>query len=598
MAQILEKSREVVDLYNKAVDAWSPAVTQSEKTMRYLNHLQYTDDAIEDAEDADTALLTLNIMQPAVSVLLGNEQQNRRRGKIKPRNDQNTAAILQGRWNMINDEQGVEEMLQTIFVDGLGKRVGGWMERKFKMTSDGYLDFNYDIVNGFNVKLDPETTTNDYKLAKCRWLTKDTWMALDEIIDVYGDRPDFNLEKKVSFVSQITNYVRNLTQSAYSKSEMYDKENDTYKVIELQKRVGVKYTRFFDSTTGEYHVLPSSEWAKLKNPTLQKVFESIEKRIHITTVIPFFDNLLVQDEEAKWPAPNFSIFPFWSFEYNVKATEAACMLDLLVDVQDVMNKTESFEMDNLVKIVHGATFVHEKDEDTYKGLLENGNRPNQIYKYKNEGRKPFKLQADQAPQGALLNQQNAMNRVSDITLIDNTIKGGGGKSGESASLFEKKVQRAAAAINSYFANLSKARKFLLEDFIDNASYVYSEADRYIDVKNNGEYERVLINLTTAAGILNNVQNPSVYVELDEGEDNLTHKEDNFNTMMAMVNILAQYNPGLVDWVALVDAAPIDASSQMRDYARSQLETQMANEAADRAIQETAAATTTVKGATQ
>ena len=594
----LNTGQDVINLYNKASDAWAGAVTQSEKTMRYLNHLQHTDAAVTQAEEFDTALLTLNIMQPAVSVLLGNEQQNSRRGKIKPRDDRDAAAILQGRWNMLNDEQGIEEALQTVFVDGLGKRVGGWIERKFVMTADGYLDYQYDVSNGFNVKLDPETTTDDYKLAKCRWLTKDTWMVMDEIIDVYGARPDFQEEKKVSFIDKITNYVKSLTDSAYSSSEFYDKENDTYKVIELQKRVGTKYVRFYDTTTGEYHVLPDVEWKKLKNPTLTKVLETIEKRIHITAVIPFFGNLVVQDELAKWPAPNFSLFPFWSFEYNVKAIEAACMLDLLVDVQDVMNKTESFEMDHLVKMVAGATFVHEKDEDTYKALKEEGNMPHQIHTYKNENRRPFKLPPDQLPQGVLQNQQNAMNRVADITLIDNTIKGGGGKSGESASLFEQKVERAAAAINSYFANLSKSRKFLLEDFVDNASYVYAEADRYIDVKNNGEYERVLINLATAAGTLNNVINPSVFVELDEGQDNVTHKEDNFNAMAAMVNIIAQYNPNLVDWSAFIEAAPIDASKQMHEYAVAQLETQQANEAADRAMAEQEGVTNLVKGAQQ
>ena len=592
----LNTGQDVMNLYNKATDAWSAAVTQSEKTMRYLNHLQHSQTALDQAEKYDTALLTLNIMQPAVSVLLGNEQQNSRRGKIKPRGNPESAAILQGRWNMLNDEQGIEEKLQTVFVDGLGKRVGGWIERKFVMTADGYLDYQYEVSNGFNIKLDPETTTDDYKLAKCRWLTKDTWMVMDEIIDVYGARPDFQEEKKVSFIDKITNYVKSLTDSAYSSSEFYDKENDTYKVIELQKRVGTKYVRFYDTTTGEYHVLPDVDWKKLKNPTLTKVLETIEKRIHITTVIPFFGNLVVQDELAKWPAPNFSLFPFWSFEYNVKAFEAACMLDLLVDVQDVMNKTESFEMDHLVKVVAGATFVHEKDEDTYKALKEEGNQPHQVHKYKNENRRPFKLPPDQLPQGALLNQQNAMNRVADITLIDNAIKGGGGKSGESASLFEQKVERAAAAINSYFANLSKSRKFLLEDFVDNASYVYAEADRYIDVKNDGEYERVLINLATVAGTLNSVINPSVFVELDEGQDNATYKEDNFNSMAAMVNIIAQYNPNLVDWPAYIGASPIDEAKSMQDYAVAQLETQQANEAADRAMAEQEGVTNLVKGA--
>jgi hypothetical protein len=120
---------------------------------------------------------------------------------------------------------------------------------------------------------------------------------------------------------------------------------------------------------------------------------------------------------------------------------------------------------------------------------------------------------------------------------------------------------------------------LAKDFVDNFNYVYSEMDRVIRVKEEGKFNETIMNLSVGAQVFNDVRNPSLYVELDEGESNITQKEDNFNRMVAMANLIGSINPQLVDIRTLVESAPITGSEKFVEYIDQTM--QMQSEAAQR-----------------
>ena len=70
------------------------------------------------------------------------------------------------------------------------------------------------------------------------------------------------------------------------------------------------------------------------------------------------------------------------------------------------------------------------------------------------------------PPDIMLNSENSFNYAQRVSLISEAMKGETARSGESGVLFQQKVERAAAAINPYFKNLSRLRKSLAEDFVD------------------------------------------------------------------------------------------------------------------------------------
>ena len=237
-----------------------------------------------------------------------------------------------------------------------------------------------------------------------------------------------------------------------------------------------------------------------------------------------------------------------------------------MDVQDDVNKGKSQVRDYVTQILSGGIFISRQEKDVIKQLQQRGNMPNQVYPLKDPINKPHTMPPGQIPPDIMLNTENSVQYAQRISLVNEAMKGESGRSGESGVLFQKKVERAAAAINPYYKNLSNLRKTIAKDFVDNFAYVYSEYDRVIKVKGEGGMFRdEYLNLAWNGQILNNVNNASVFVELDEGDDNVTAKEENFEKMLALINIISQVNPQFVDVKTLIEIAPIKGVDKMIEY---------------------------------
>ena len=570
-------SDKVKKAFAYAVRAYATAREGSEKGVKYLNNNSWSQDEINTATKLKKPTLKYNVIVPIISTLQGNEQLNKKVAKFKPTTVESVGVcdIIQQRWNALIDEQDIEDKLQIAFVDSLATRVGGWIERSYRMTDDGYLDFYYEVVNNMRVFCDPETKASDYMLKNCRWIIKEGWERLDVLKDKY-DIPtvDTRLDKSIKWYDQLSTVYQRFTNKNYtSGEESYDKENDRYQVLEMQERVTRKTVKIFDGN--EYFDIDSRDYKtlKLENPNLQKIMEYQKDGIHITTIIPYFSDIVVLNEDLKHPTANFDLFPVFSYNYNVQITEQTSLVDLLIDVQDDINKGKSQVRDYVTQILSGGIFIDKREKATIKRLKSHGNQPNQVYELNNPAIQPQKMAPQTIPPDIMLNTENSFNYAQRVSLISEAMKGETARSGESGVLFEAKVERAAAAINPYFKNLSRLRKALAQDFVDNFAFIYSEMSRVIQVKEDNVFKQAIINLQMGSEILMNVNNPSIYVELDEGTENITTKEDNFNKMMALVNVISQINPAMVDIQTLIANAPIVGSDKMLEYITNMLQSQ-------------------------
>ncbi len=580
---ISSKADKVLKCYQYSKDAFEDARTASEKAVRYVNNESWSESELAKAETHGKPTLKYNIIIPIISTLQGNEQLNRKKALFKPTTTDGieVSDIIQGRWNAIIDEQNIEEKIQIAFVDALTTRVGGWIERRFKVNSEGYLDFDYNVINNMRIFIDPETRANDYTLKHCQWIVKEGWETLDVIKEEYGLKPeDYNLEdyeEKVGWWTQLTKTFQRFKDEIYSgDSENYDKENDRYKVLELQERTTRKMYKVYDGEN--YFRMEPEDFAMVKrdNPSLTKVLEIDEDRIHRTTLIPFFNNAILVDEEDKNTNASFDVFPVFSYNYNIQVSEQTSLVDLLVDVQDDINKSKSQVRDYVTQILSGGIFIDKREKETVKKLKQKGNQPNQVYELNNPANMPQKMPPGTIPPDIMLNAENSFDYAHRVSLISAAMRGETARSGESGVLFQQKVQRAAAAVNPYFKNVSRLRKALAEDFVDNFAYAYSEQDRIVDIKDEKQiFGEAIINLQAAGEIINDVSNPSIFVELDEGEENITNKEDNFNQMLALINIISQINPAMVDIEQLVGNAPIKNADKMVAYIQQVKESQAA-----------------------
>ena len=564
-----KQADKVLKSWKYSRDSFENAREESERAVRYLNNDTWTSDEKTNAKKYKKPTLKYNIITPIVATLVGNEQLNRRQARFKPTTLETVRAsdIVQQRWNALQDEQDIEDKLQIAFIDALTTKLGGWIQRSWEMSPDGYLDFKYEVLNNFRVYIDPETRANDYDLKHCRWIVKEGWEPLDVISEKYSIDPhDTKVERNKWWWNSLSETIRRMTDKTYSSNlENYDKINDRYRILEMQERVTTKMVKLFDGV--EYTIVPRSEYRKLRkdNPSLTMLQEFNRDTIHMTTIIPYFKNLVVKDEDMEHPTATFDVFPVWSYNYNVQVNEQTSLVDLLLDIQDDVNKSKSQVRDYVTQILSGGVFIDKREKDTIKALKEKGNQPNMIYELNNPAVMPQKMPPGTLPPDIMLNAENSVAFAQRVSLVSEAMKGETARSGESGVLFEQKVQRAAAAINPYFKNLSRLRKVLAKDFVDNFGYIYAEKDRVLKIKDENIYSEVIVNLETVGQVFNDVRNPSLYVELDEGESNVTNIEDNFNKMLALSNMIGQINPALVDIRTLVETAPIPGAEKFVEF---------------------------------
>jgi len=597
-SEIKPQAQKVLNAYELSKKAFYASRSDSELALRYLNNDQWSQENKDEAIANKKPYLTYNLIMQMILILVGNEQQVARRGKIKPRNTTKEwldfAELVQMRWNAIVDEEELENKLQITFIDRLVTRLGGWIERRFELNREGYLDFKYEVANNFMLHFDPELKGSDYKLEKLRWVVKESWEPLDFIASTY-DIPSELLksEESKNWWTQIAEYFKRITNSGYSSSPNYDKENDRYKILEMVERQSRRMNVVYDGR--ETLNLTDEDYNKLKREKgnqIQLIMSYADEYLHYTTIIPFFNNVVVRDEDVfreDREKINFGLFGGFCYQFNMQASEITSLVMLLKDVQDDINKHKSQVRDYITQMLAGAVFIHYMDEDIYKKMKRQGNQPNQYYLVRDMNNMPQRMTPGNMPPEYLTNTENSVAFGERVSMINSAMKGISEKSGESGALFQQKVEKAAAALNPYYAQISSIRKFLLEDFVDNLKYVYSEKNRVVYGKDReGNLTEQVFNLQLGDEIINNLDNASFVVELDEGDDNITTKEDNFNKLLALVNIVAKINPELVDVRLLYDTAPIPEAKKMVEYIDQVLQTQSEIASQQRAISDTKA----------
>ena len=578
--------------YQHSKDSFANSIEYSEKAMRYVNNESWDPSVVADAKKHKKPTLRYNIIIPILSTLQGNEQLNKRKARIKPQGmgDTQIADIMNGRWGALNDEQDIEEKIQTVFLDALISRMGGWIQRDFTLSEEGYLDFEYSVLNNMRVWLDPEARAFDYELKNARYVIKEGWENLDVIRDKYGlKEEDYKNEDKIKWWKALVDTFSRFKDKKHTSDPDYDKENDRYKILEMQERVSKKVYRVFDGEA--YFTIDPEAFKAMKeiNPSIQILSEEQETKIHVTAIIPYFDDAVVLDEPSPSPVGRFDVFPVFSYNYNIQVNEQTSLVDLLIDIQDDINKGKSQTRDYVTQLLSGGLFIDKREKEAIKQLRKRGNQPNQVYELNNMGIMPQRIAPGQIPPDIFNNTENSMQYAQRVSLINEAMKGESGKSGESGVLFEKKIERAASAINPYYKNVSNRRKSLAKDFVDHFSYIYAEDDRIINIKNpDGKHEQEILNLNMAGKQLNSVKNVSLRVELDEGEDNVTAKEEGFERMLALTNVISQVNPQFVDVRTLVASAPIPESDKMVEFIDQQISAQSESAAEQAQLEKTKA----------
>lgn len=567
-AKISKVADGVIKVYEHVLKSFHDATEKAEENMRYVINQPYTKIEIEEAAAANKPLLKYNILIPALLAIVGNEQLYKRKAIFKARDKQTAEVVelLQARWEAIIDEQNLEEKIQTALFDALISQRGGWIQVDIKMNDEGYRDYTYEVGNNLRVFPDPEFLATDFMMDRCRYLVKEGWYAAEDVIEDYDLREKaydmIKRELEVSWFEKLQREVRRFYNKEYSQriSNIYNKDNDLVLVIELQKKVNTLVYRCHNGEGLYSEHTPEEYKEKLKEDPSLKIIDSAKKQVmRRTTIVPYFDNVVALDEDVDQPFCTFDMFNVFSYAFNIPVTEIPSLIEIIKDMQDDINKGKSQARDYITQILGGGFFMDSREEEAIKIMQEDAGKANLIVPLKNMQIKPERFAPGTIPSEVFINPDNSLAFADRITLINSAMRGETERSGESGRLFEQKVTRSITAINPYFKNTSNMRYALAVHFADTVGDTYSDIDRPIVVKQgDGKLGNAIINLEILGKVLNDVRNPSLYVELDEGEQNTIIKEENFEKLLAIYNLIIQANPQVAARLVmvLVEQAPI------------------------------------------
>lgn len=544
----------VKSLYLECLTAWDPARSLAEDCFRFMLNEQWTDEEKAGFIRNGMAPVQYNMILPRVNNLTGTEQLNRRSIVIRPfySSQRELASILTGLFKQVWETKGGENELSRVFTDGLITPLVGSLKISVEPDPAGFMEYNFRALNPFSVFYDPDSC--DYELRDCQYILQESWLRLDEIIDAYGEHGEMTLKgyaKKwwETLSEEIGDKVSGWFGVSDRQSQWWDKQHNLYKIIEMQTRVTVPKRVFLDHNSGEYLLLPPAqkgdpsheEMAKLG---LEFINDTKTKKVHITTVCPYFNVMLV-DEDNWLDTEMYDIIPYTSFDLGVKKCNNSSLVKALIDPQKNINKREIQKTAYIDRAMISPMVFSMEDRDTREDYDKRGNLPGYSMMVRNLKFPPHRIPPSTMPPDVWNDLEDSKDKLNDISAINETARGQSEHSNESGRLYNMKTQRLGATINPYFKPLSKTRVMVGKYFVQTCPQVYPELNRVVSVLDSQKKtSTVVLNQQVGEDIKNRLAGFMGDVIVDEGEHSPTKLQENAQTKMALASIMP---PEFVNW---------------------------------------------------
>jgi len=531
----------IIKLKNASTDGWETARKQAEKCVNAVINNPYSDQEKSDANKYGKPLLKYPLIQSKLNVLLGNEQLNRRIAKIIPNYDIDmpVVKVLNDNWKSIVENEEVERKLVQILADGLIYPTGGWIQRKIELDDYGYLNFKYDVLDSLrSVHTDPEFRRLD--MMDARYIILEDWLTIDQIKREFSPKsPD---ENEKNWWNDVIDRIDTLAEREDAANEY--KKGDRYQLLQLEERRMVNINVVRIPTLDGYVKLTDKE---LKNyDEYELIKKGTDDRIYITTIVPYFEGIELQNKAFPFPTRRFSCFPCFSFDYNMPKCEQTSAIYLILDVQDRINKGMNQQVDWVTQGLGKNKYVPAYEKDAIDAMKRVGNQPNQVIPLTSMKNVPKSDPDPQIPPQILVDVGNNTRFINDILGVTPAMEGLSEKSGESGVLHEQKLIQSQVSTNPYFEVLAHTRELLAKDYVELSGYVYFEDDRPLQVQTENGLSWELVNLNYEGNIQLDLRNLSARAILDEGENTPDRLQKQFEQNIAFMNILISAGATLQD----------------------------------------------------
>lgn len=582
--------KDVVDVYLHSDEAWQDARDRSLLCYDFCMNKQWTSEEISRFLKDNRPPIVYNLILPRLHNLIGGEQLNRRNAWIRASNKNNMplAELLNGMYNNSWTVEEGEYELDKAFLDGLICTIPGWLAIDIEPNEMGFLEYRYRTRNPFSIFPDPDY--RDYKLRDCDWIISEHWASINDMRSLYGDNAMFmdstKEMRKRSWIESLGNRIGSMFGGGDIDSSFYDQDGHRYKILEMQERKEMQYALFRNKTTGEYVEIDKAEAKADKTgfPELTFMAETTRKRVWITTVIPFL-NIKVVDEVYFIDTDMYNLIPYCSFDYNNVKSQNNSLVNALIDPQKNLNKREIQKTTYIDHSINSPVLFSYEDKDTKDDFEKQGNKPGIGLLFRNYKVPPRRLQPANVGMDVWNDIADSVQKMNDISGINEAARGQSEYSDESARLYGMKLERTGATINPYFNNLSKTRKMIAEYFLKSVKQVYAEPNRPVEIMDRlHNVEEVTINDGLGTRDIRQFEGRVV---LDEGEYSPNKMQENMQTKMALMQTIP---PELINWEWMLKDIELTDIQEQIDYIKM-IQGQMADQAAlQQAMQEDQAVT--------
>lgn len=579
----------VIDVYTHSLNEWAQSRSDSLTCYKFCMNEQWTDKEIAKFLKEKRPPIVYNMLLPRLHNLVGNEQLNRRSTRIRPSSSDKAelAAILNGLYLNIWETNECEFELEKAFIDGLIMKIPGWIKVDVITNFLGQYEYQIQCANPMSIIPDPDYRR--YDLKDCGWIIQENWLDKDTLERVYGGTETDRLPG--NWWEELQNRVKSMFGGGDDNSDWYDVDGHKYKVLEMQRRVEEQRELFADNSTGQFYLLKKSDAQKFSesNQNAQFITRQSVKRIHITTVCPYLDKVLV-DEPYFIETDMYNLIPYHSFDYNNVKSRNNSLINALLDPQRNLNKREIQKSAYIDHSINAPVMFSYDDKETKDEFELRGNQPGLGMLYRNVNAKPFRLQPANLSSDVWSDILDSVSKMNDISGVNDTARGQSEFSNESGRLFAMKAERVGATVNPYYRNLSKTRKMIAEYFLKTVAQVYSEDDRVVEISYKSNMtEEVILNNTTGSEF-NDIRQFEGKVILDEAEYSPNRMQENMQTKLALAQTMP---PELVNWAWILKDMELPDIQEQIDYANAVLGIQSQQAAEDRALAQEEAVTNQV-----
>lgn len=575
--------QDVVDVYRHSLKEWEVSRAKGLECYQFCMNDQWSEAEISKFLKESRPPIVYNLLIPRLHNLIGTEQLNRRSARIRPSSGSNKelAAILNGLWLNIWETEEGEYEIEKAFLDGLIMPIPGWIRIDVENNPIGFREYRIASVNPLSVIPDPDYRR--YNLKDCQWILQENWLSPDQIRDVYGEKFGKEAEKSSSnWFVEIANRVGGWFGGGDTDSEFYEKDGNRLKVIEMQTRKSEIRQLFIEPASGQYYLLTkkdANEFAQ-GNPNLQFLSDQSVKRVHITTICPYLDEVLV-DEPYFIDTDMYNLIPYHSFDYNNVKSKNNSLIKSLIDPQKNLNKREIQKTAYIDHSINSPVLFPYEDKESKDEFESRGNKPGIGLLYRNYKAKPSRLQPANLTSDVWNDIADSVNQMNDISGINETARGESQGANESGRLFAMKSERVGATINPYFRNLSKTRKMCGEYFLKTVAQVYMEDNRVVDITERAHVTAEVV-LNNPLDGSNDVRTFEGKVVLDEAEYSPTRLQENMQTKIVLAQSMP---PELVNWAWVLKDMELPDIQEQIDYIGMITGIQQQQGAEDRALQQ-------------